>query len=314
MTFSFPNDLAAEILRCAAESSAGELSPDRLSFVLKAYERAPRLTDPGRFTLADCVTHRADAPIYPASVVKLFHLYELCGLEAEGRIVLTEEDRRAAKAMIGISSNEATAYLVGRMSGAFDAPWLEPAPLEEFVRARRQLQDWFDALENPDLAGISVLHATYADSPYGAARQIRDLTSGNRLTARAGAALLHDIVRGAVPGAQWMMELLDREEYRLAEAASGQPSEDGQRHGFLGQGFPDRVRTWSKGGHTSWTRHDLLYGEDGDTGFILSVMTDSHWSSADTTFLPAVARLCHAALPTLTKARAERAEHQGLQA
>ncbi|RWR48685.1 hypothetical protein EOW65_09290 [Sinirhodobacter ferrireducens] len=295
VTASFPDDLRAAILRCAEDMSGGALTSDRISFVLKPYARAPRLADPGRFDLAGCVTHRAEVPVYPASVVKLFHLYELCGLEAEGRLVLTDEDRRAARAMIEISSNEATAYLVGRMSGAFDGPWCDAATLAEFTRARHSVQAWFEARRDPDFAGISVLHATYEDSPYGAAKQIREGTSGNRLTARAGAALLHDIVRGAAAGSAWMMSLLDRSAQRAAFASGGCPPEGDQVRGFLGEGLAEDVKVWAKAGHTSWTRHDLLYGELGETGFILSVMTDSHWSADDTTFLPEVARLCLAA-------------------
>lgn len=295
VTESFPDDLRTAILRCAHDISGGALTAERISFVLCPYAAAPRRADPGRFDLSRCVTHRADVPVYPASVVKLFHLYELCGLAAEGRLALDPEDRRAARAMIELSSNEATAYLVGRMSGAFDGPWRDAAGIEAFTRARQRVQDWFTARDTPDFAGISVLHATYEDSPYGAARQIRDRTSPNRLTARAGAALLHDIVRGAAPEADWMMELMDRSAQRAAFAETDRPVEGDQLRGFLGEGLPESVRIWSKAGHTSWTRHDLLYGEEGDAGFILSVMTDSRWSADDTTFLPEVARLCHAA-------------------
>ncbi|WP_158243143.1 serine hydrolase [Acidimangrovimonas sediminis] len=297
MTARQPTDIAAAILDLAQARSGGRLGPGDIGFVLRAYAAAPRLHDPGRFALDRCISHRPDAPIYPASVVKLFHLYQLAARDGDGSITLNDEDRRAARAMIELSSNEATAYLVGRLSGAFDGPWLDdPEALAAFGEARAAVQGWFDRRNDPDLAGIAVLHATYEDSPYGRARQIRATQGPNRLTARAGAALLHDIVRGAATGAPYMMTLLDRTAQRATFAETGRPAEGDQVRGFLGEGMPEGVRIWSKAGHTSWTRHDLLYAEAEGRAMLLSVMTDSGWSAEDTTFLPEVGRLCHDAL------------------
>ena len=100
--------------------------------------------DPGPFAVQAVWQHRGDAQIYPASVCKMFYLAALAAFEAGGRLALDDEDHRATKAMIGISSNDATTYLLGRLTGAFDGPVLDPAALEEWVTARHQVQDWLE--------------------------------------------------------------------------------------------------------------------------------------------------------------------------
>src|SRR5271156_3668826 len=54
--------------------------------------------------------HRGDAPVYPASVVKLFYLVAAHRWMEDGKISDTPELRRALRDMIVDSSNEATAY------------------------------------------------------------------------------------------------------------------------------------------------------------------------------------------------------------
>lgn len=287
--------LRNRILELAAEQSGGELGPEAISLALIAYDR-PRggrnaEAPAGRFG------YRDDTPVYPASIVKLFCLYAFTAFEAMERFCPDEEDRRAARAMIELSSNEATAYLMGRLTGAFDGSCLSEADLVDWLCDRHAIQDWLSGLGEADFHDINVLHATYEDSPYGSAYQARARSQANRLTARACAALMRDIVQGTVPSSGWMMELMDRTAQRRALADTGHPVEGDQVRGFLGEAMPASTRLWSKAGHTSWTRHDLVYAETAcGRSFIACVMTDSRWSAADTTFFPQVGRLIHEAL------------------
>lgn len=272
----------------ALEQTQGALDEDHVSVAACLYDAPLRQIDPGAYTEQSWWGHRSTSPVYPASVVKLFFLNALAAFREEGFIDLEPEDDRAALEMIRTSSNEATVYLVGRLTGADDGAPLHGQALEDWCAARERVQSWYQAQNRAEFAGINVLHGTYQDSPYGRAYQARRNGNGNLLTALSASALMHDIARGALPRSSWMMELLSREFQR---GKLDLDPEGDQVRGFLVEGLPDDVRTWSKGGHTSWTRHDLVYAERPDgRSFTLCVMTEGKWPSDDKTFLPDFAR------------------------
>ena len=275
-------------LHLALQDCGGALDIKNVAMVACYYPVTPQRRDPGPWAMQACWGHRADALVYPASVMKLFVLAALAEFRARGRIDTTREDDRAAAAMIRESSNEATAYLMGRLTGAEDGAPLPPQALHEWIARRSGLQDWYRATGRPEYQGLRLLHATYQDSPYGRAFDARVDGNGNVLSAEAGAALMHDIARGAMQGSAWMMGLLDRTFQRLPGYDN---AEADQVRGFLAEGLPADVQVWSKAGHTSKTRHDLLFAEKPDgSAFILSVMTEGKWSADHDRFLPALAR------------------------
>ena len=279
-------------MRHALQGCGGLLRLDEVAVVACYYPRSPRHCDPGSWAAQPIFTHRANELIYPASVMKLFVLAALADARATGRMEPSAEDDRAAGAMIRESSNEATVYVMGRLTGAEDGGPLPPAALADWCRRRAALQDWFRATGRPEYLPLRLMHATYQDSPYGRAFDARRADSGNAISANAGAALIHDIARGALAGSGWMMGLLDRAFQR--ESGFHEPEGD-QVRGFLAEGLPGAVKVWSKAGHTSKTRHDLLFGESPDgSAFVLSVMTEGTWTSGHGSFLPAFARHFHA--------------------
>jgi len=282
---------AQRALADALAATGGRLDESQVGVAASIYDATLRSRDPGPFLQTPWYGHRADKPIYPASVIKLFFLDALAAFREMGIIAEDEEDDRAAAQMMAISSNEATVYLVGRLTGADDGACLQGKALEDWCAARHRVQQWYDSQNRVEFAGINVLHGTYEDSPYGRAKQIRNGRNGNLLTPLAGAALLHDIARNARPRSKWMMELMNREFQRHPNDA--EPEGD-QVRGFLVEGLPPEVMTWSKGGHTSWTRHDLVYGETPDgKSFVLFVMCDSKWAADDKSFLPTFAKRFH---------------------
>ncbi|PSJ56425.1 serine hydrolase [Pseudaminobacter soli (ex Li et al. 2025)] len=279
---------AASALAEALEATRGALNEAQVSVAACLYGAPLRNTDPGTFIQQAWWGHRATSPVYPASVVKLFFLNALAAFREEGLIDHEQEDDRAAAEMIRTSSNEATVYLVGRLTGADDGPPLHGQALEDWCVARQRVQDWYLTQNREEFAGINVLHGTYQDSPYGRAYQARRNGNGNLLTALSAAALMHDIARGARPGSAWMMDLLSRDFQRGVPEVD---PEGDQVRDFLVEGLPGDVRTWSKAGHTSWTRHDLVYGERPDgRAFTLCVMSEGKWPANDKTFLPDFAR------------------------
>ena len=289
---------ARTALQAALTGSLGGLTADQVAVAACVFVASPRLSDPGPWLAQKWWGHRDGVAIYPASVMKLFVLAGLAAFRAKGQMAPDAEDDRAAAAMIRMSSNEATAYLMGRMTGAEDGCCLDETALAQWCQQRALLQDWYLGQDRREYAGLSLLHATYHDSPYGRAFQARGTSNANRLSALAAATLLHDIIRGAVPGSKGMRDLLQRDFQR--QPGYFDPDGD-QVRGFLAEGLPAQVRTWSKAGHTSTTRHDLLFGENpGGSAFLLSVMTEGAWTARNGSFLPAFAREFHArAFPKL---------------
>lgn len=275
---------AARALEQALSMTNGGLRKEDVCVAACLYDAPLRHTDPGAMIGLDWFSHQADKPLYPASVVKLFFLDALAAFREQGQLEDNDEDERAAAQMMAISSNEATVYLVGRLTGADDGAPLQGEALQAWCAARHRVQHWYEAQNRAEFAGINVLHGTYHDSPYGRAKQIRTGKNGNLLTALSAAALMHDIARGARVRSDWMMRLMDREFQRGQQ----DPEADGdQVTGFLVEGLPRTVRTWSKAGHTSWTRHDVVYGEAPDgRSFVLCVMCDGTWPAQDKSFLP----------------------------
>lgn len=281
-------DRAAEAgLEALLQAAGGAFGADQVAVCALLQDRPLIEADPGPFAAQAQWHHRGDQQIYPASVCKMVYLAALASFEAAGRLVLDDEDHRATRAMIGISSNDATTYLLGRLTGAFDGPVLAPEALEEWVNARRQVQDWLETLGVPALEGVHLIHSTYEDSPYGRARQARLVRPGNQLSARACAAMLHEMLRGALPGRDWMAGHLSRDWQRDA----GPDPEGDQIGGFLSEGIPASFRVWSKAGHTSWTRHDVaaMSAPDGRSA-TLAVMTEGPAAAAHAGTLPAFAR------------------------
>jgi beta-lactamase class A len=286
--------LRDHLLHLALQASGGALTRESIGFVLIGYDRSLRLSGAGPLASIETCAHRGDAPVYPASLAKLFCLYAFAAFEALGRFSPDEEDRRAARAMMEVSSNEAMAFLIGRLTGAFDGPCLDEDALEAWLARRHELQDWLMALARPEFMPVHVLHATYSDSPYGCAAQARRRSSGNLLTPMACARLMEDIVRGSAPSSAWMLELLDRSQQRRLLMATGRPVEGDQVMGFLGEKLPSTTGLWSKSGHTSRNRHDLVYAETAEgPSFILCVMTEGLWPSLDTALMPQMGRLVH---------------------
>ncbi|MFD1796776.1 serine hydrolase [Paracoccus aurantiacus] len=269
------------------DAAEDAVSPDQVGICACLYQTSLFSSDPGSFDRQIVWEHRGAEQIYPASVCKMFYLAALSASAAEGKIELEDEDHRAVKAMIATSSNDATTYLLGRLTGAFDGPPLPPDAMRDWMRQRHFVMDWLQRLQLTAFDGIHLSHSTYDDSPYGRAKQARQEQVGNRLSARACAAMIHEILRGALPGRDWMASHLSRDWQRNAY-----PRDEGnQVEGFLTEAIPPGFKVWSKAGHTSWTRHDVAYVEAPDgRAATVAVMTEGNAAAENAHTLPAFAR------------------------
>jgi beta-lactamase class A len=228
--------------------------------------------------------HRGDAPVYPASVVKLFYLVAAHRQLEDGKISDTPELRRALHDMIVHSGNEATGYVLDVLTGTTSGPELPPAELAAWHEKRNAVNRYFHSLGFTD---INANRKTWNDGPYGRDKQAVDqfIPAKNSLTANATARLLVEIYSGlcvtAARSAQ-MLELLKRD---LADPNRA----DHQAFDFIGNVLPAAAQLWSKAGYMSVARHDAALMElPGGGKIALVIFTERH--SEEKEIIPAIAR------------------------
>ena len=218
-------------------------------------------------------SHRGDARIYPASVIKLFYLAAAHRWLEDGRLTSSPELSRALSDMIVHSSNDATHYVIDLLTGTTSGPELPAAELQAWHDKRDAVNRHFAAL---GYTGINVNKKTWGDGPYGRETQAIKAFQPNRnlLTTDATARLMTEIVtRECVsnPRSCLMMSLLRRD---LKPPKGKAP--DGQSQ-FTGPALPGGAKLWSKAGWTSTTRHDCAYIELPDgRKFVLVTFTVDH--------------------------------------
>lgn len=227
------------------------------------------LTDPQRLEQA---SFRGAEPVYPASVIKLFYLVAAHRWMEDGRLKATEELERALKDMIGVSSNDATHYVLDSLTGVSNGVELSPQDLKKWAEKRNVVNRYYASL---GYTGINVNQKPWCEGPYGRERQFLGpkFENRNKLTTDAVARLLTDIVLGrAVTPARSakMLELMKRD----FSGKSDDP--DDQAHGFTGIALEPGIRYWSKAGWTSTARHDAAYLElpDGQRIILVTFTTD----------------------------------------
>lgn len=263
--------------RAALERFATErLQPAQLAITLTD------LRDPARQPQA---SWRGDAPIYPASVVKLFYLAAAHRWLEDGRLADTPELRRALRDMIVDSSNDATSYVVDLLTDTTSGPELPEAALKAWFEKRNAVNRHFAAL---GFAGINVNKKPWGDGPYGretqAVRQFEQ--KRNMLTTDATARLLAEIAAGRCISPRRSAEMLDL----LARDPAKPSSDPDDQAKFTGPALPAGAKLWSKAGWTSQVRHDAAIVElPGGAKFVLVVFTTDH--AADREIVPTVAKV-----------------------
>lgn len=228
--------------------------------------------------------YQGDLPFYPASVIKIFFMADVF---ATGRETVGDMDR-ALREMIGVSDNDATAYIVDILANTVPGPTLEGEALAQYVDRRREINRRFEKLGYAD--NVSAMMKTWSFSPYGVDLQVlgKDRVDRNRLSANATASLMYWIANGRAPGADEMMALLER-------PLAPQREDENQVNEFIGQALPTDANLWSKAGWTSEVRNDAAYIEFRD-GRKLVVVIFTRGIADDVTIVPAAARNVFSAL------------------
>jgi len=270
-----------------------QLSITWLRFPQSQLDRAAQLAPEAYWSLpCPGATWRGDHLRYPASVVKLVYLIAAEAWLQQDLLHDTPELRRALAAMIQNSSNNATAYVVDRLSGTTGGPELDPAAMATWSQQRQLVNQWLAALAWPELDGWNACQKTWDDGPYGRERVFYgfDHDNRNRLSTSGVARLLQGVIASAVvspPACARMRQLLQRSLDLQQRAADPENQVDG----FLGAGLPAGAQCWSKAGWMSQARHDAAYieGEDLPTT-LLVVFAEGAACARDGQLLPQIAR------------------------
>jgi len=199
---------------------------------------------------------------YPASVVKLVYMAALEAWYAQGLLRHTAELERATAAMIGHSSNDATAYVVDALTGATSGPALSGDTYIAWQRQRQLVNQWLQEQGWSELQHCNCCQKTWEEGPYGRERQFYGLQRQNRnhLSSDAMARFLHAIMAGELispVASAHMRQQLQRSldsQARLADP-------ENQVDGFLGAALPGGSQLWSKAGWMSTARADVAYVE-----------------------------------------------------
>jgi hypothetical protein len=263
--------LEAGVAKVAEETFARypALTPGNLSLTLV------RIDDAGGQAKA---SFAGDVTYHPASVVKLFYLAAAHRERAAGRLVFDAPLEEALHDMIVDSVNDATSYVVDRVTGTTSGPELEGAEWEEFVRRRNASNRWFASMGYD----INANGKTWCEGVYGREKQILGVNREfrNRVTSEAIAALLLSLAR---------RDLIDADagEQMLALMKRPLPGEgtDDQVAEFGGQSLPAGSKLWSKAGWTSEVRHDAMIVELPDGArYVAAILTRG--AAADPTLIP----------------------------
>jgi hypothetical protein len=245
---------------------------------LKADDLAITVVDLTRPASASRGDYHGDVAFYPASVIKLFFMADVFATHKEK----VGDVDRALKEMIGVSDNDATAYLVDILANTMPGPPLEGRALNKMIERRRDINRRFQRLGYTD--NVSAMMKPWSFGPYGRDLQILGPNKENRnkLTANATASMLLWILRGRAPGSVEMKTLLERP---LAPPRT----EENQVKEFIGESLPAGTHLWSKAGWTNEVRHDAAYIELPD-GKKMILVIFTRGTADDLTLIPAIAK------------------------
>jgi len=280
-----------EIAARVVEHFKGEIKANDFGFIYRRYPAPPK-TDPDMFTDGEIHGYRAQVPFYPASVVKVFFMVALLEQVKEKTIILDKEDKRALKNMIQISSNDATGYLLGRITDTTGGKALPPSKMEAWWEKRSWVQHYFDRYNWPQFDSIKLYHSTFEECPYGREQISRDIYGSNVLTPLAAATLMHAIAAGQMvdpDASEQMMGLLSRDWERDPKLLETWNND--QVRGYIVESVPADLNVWSKSGSTSVTRHDLVYVESPQgPAMTMAAFSQGKVCAGNKQFLPTLGR------------------------
>jgi beta-lactamase class A len=281
-----PSSRLQKIVDDSVQSALKDFAP----LQLESNQLAVTLVDLRDLARPEWAGYRGNERIYPASVIKLFYLVAAHRWLEDGKLQDTGELRRALKDMIVDSYNEATGYVVDRLTDTTSGPELSSVEFDAWFQKRDAVNRYFAAL---GYRNINVNRKTWCEGPYGREKQLAAQPPPNNrnwLTTEATARLFTEIVTGRAVTPERSRQMLELHQRQPFDAEGNAQSRE-----YTGAVLPAGAKLWSKAGWTSEVRHDAAYVEL-PTGerFILVTFTVGH--SKDKEIIPAIARAVLAGL------------------
>jgi beta-lactamase class A len=217
-----------------------------------------------------------DVPYHPASVVKMFYLGAVHEQAAKGTVRIDAPLEAALKDMIVESLNDATSYVVDRLTGTTSGPELWGYEWERFVERRNLVNRWLHGMEYD----LNANGKTWCEGVYGREKQIlgENREYRNRFTSDSAASFLLWIARSRAVSAE-------ASEAMLALMRRPVAGDDSQVAHFGGEALPAGSKLWSKAGWTGEVRHDAMLVELPDgTRYLAAILTRG--ASGEQTLLP----------------------------
>jgi beta-lactamase class A len=210
-------------------------------------------------------SYRGDAPMYPASVVKMFYMAYAHQLLEEGKIKSNPELERAMTDMIKESNNDATGMILDTITGTTGGPALEEKELKVWMEKRNAVNRW---LKSKGYEGINCNQKTWNEGPYGRERQGYgpNFELRNSLTANSCNKIMSEILSGSMVSQSRSAQMRS-----LLKRSSGS-AEDGQSN-YIGAALPHGTEIFSKAGWTSTVRHDTAAFKWKDQQIVLTIFT-----------------------------------------
>lgn len=208
-----------------------------------------------------------DVPYHPASVVKAFFLASAHHEAAHGRLQLDAPLEAAMRDMIVDSSNDATSYVVDRLTRTTSGPELEGRAWKKFVHRRNLMNRWYASMGYD----ISANGKTWCEGVYGREEDLlgEKRENRNRVTSDAVAALALWIARRRAVSPEASEAML-----ALMKRPLPGEGEDSQATEFGGAALPPGSKLWSKAGWTSEVRHDATIVElPSGTRYVAAILT-----------------------------------------
>ena len=230
--------------------------------------------------------------IYPASIIKIIYAIATEAWLQKDLIPESKETRRALNAMIKISSNDATGFIVDLLTGSSSGPSLTGKGWENWQGQRQLINQWIAGLEWPELLGSNCCQKTWEDSPYGRDQDFYGPNSSNRnaLSTDGIARVLEAIMTDGFlsPSAcKRTRDLL----WRSIDRVDRKADPDNQVDGFIGAALPQGSQLWSKAGLMSTARHDAAwFSTPNGKPMLLVIFSVGRERSKDSSLLPTIAR------------------------
>ena len=269
-----PDPALDTVLREAVDAIALERNEsklkDEVEIAAATVDRPNRLLTVG--------VYRAEGPMYPCSVVKMFYMAYAYSLVSSGKLRITDEVRRAMTDMIVDSSNDGTGLIMDEVTGTTGGPELPPDQLAKWMEKRQAVNRYFKSL---GFTGVNACQKTWNEGPYGREKQGYGPNNERRnsLTPNACLRLMGDIMLDGIVGpkeCEAMRALLSRKipaEFAPDDSAGA----DEQARDFIGRILPKGSSLWSKAGWVSNERHDVAFiRTPNGKEFVLAIFTEHH--------------------------------------